>query len=421
MSGMRSATAPRFEKYKRPRISHALAVVGVASLVALGPLSAAASPASRAASAHEAAEWIAGQQTSTGAFIAEDLRVDLHAEALAAVVAGVVGATTIEDALDYMESNGEAGATEGARTGRIIAGIVAGGEDPEDFGGVDYVAILASQLDSTQGRYRKDATATYTDLFSNLLAANGDIAADGQLPESVKDYILGQKCPDGGYAFGGVGDCAFNDVDTTALAVNALANSGLTGADVDDALDEARTYLLGAQNPDGGFTFCCAGGTSSDSTGLALAAIAALGEDAESHPWMQADGDDPVQALESLQTSEGSFRFADEDFNGDPITEGNTLSTVNAIPGMAGESYPIQAAEPGPDPDPTPTPTPTVSPAGDNDEQDDGETEVGGVVITLPDTGGDPGPQPVSRAATLWTAIGLACVGLGARLRRQAR
>ncbi len=386
MSGSRTAT--------HFRSKHVLVLAGAFLLVAFIPTSAVASPASRAASAQAAADWMSEQQQDNGAFFSETLRVDLHAEALAAVVAGGIDASALEAALGYIEENGEAGATEGARTARIIAALVAGGEDPTDFGGVDYEAILASQFDSATGTYRKDATTLYTDLFSNLISANGDIAADGELPTQAMDYILGQQCPDGGFAFGGVADCAFNDVDTTALAINAIANSGLDGTDIDDALTEARTYLLGAQNDDGGFTFCCDGLTSSDSTGLALTAIAALGEDAEAHPWLQADEDDPVQALETLQTTEGSFRFAEEDFNGDPITEGNSLSTVNATPGMAGESYPIQAAEPNPDPDPTPTPS--APPDDDGSEVTttvDSETDQ--PRITLPDTGTDPGHRSI--------------------------
>ena len=405
MTGSRATTS----RTKRRLVAFA----GACLIFALGGVtSASATPASRAASAAAAAQWMADQQTDSGAFFSETLRVDLHAEALAAIVAGGIDESTLEAALAYIAENGEAGATEGARTGRIIAAIVAGGEDPSDFNGVDYVAILASQFDTTTGTYRKDATTLYTDLFSNLISANGDIAADGELPTQAMDYILSQQCPDGGFAFGGVGDCAFNDVDTTALAINAMANSGLDGSAIDAALDEARTYLLGAQNDDGGFTFCCDGLTSSDSTGLALAAIAALGEDAEAHPWLQADEDDPVQALETLQTDEGSFRFAEEDFNGDPVTEGNSLSTVNATPGMAGESFPIQATEPDPDPDPTPTPTPSAPPDDDGNEE---TTTVDAVTvqprITLPDTGTDPGESSMLPALLVAIAGSALIVG----------
>ncbi len=413
MSGSRMAT--------HFRLMHVLVLAGALSLVAFIPMSAVASPASRAASAQAAADWMSDQQQDNGAFFSETFRVDLHAEALAAVVAGGIDASTLDAALGYLEENGEAGATEGARTGRIIAGLHAGGEDPSDFGGVDYVAILTSQFDTATGTYRKDATTLYTDLFSNLIAANGDIAADGLLPTEAKDYILSQQCPDGGFAFGGVGDCAFNDVDATALAVNALANSGLNGTDIGDALTAARTHLLGIQNDDGGFTFCCGGLTSSDSTGLALTAIAALGEDAEAQPWLQADGDDPVKALESLQTSEGSFRFAEEDFNGDPITEGNSISTVNATPGMAGETYPIPADEPNPDPDPDPDPTATP---GDDDDDEDGpatvssETDTNDPRIKLPDTGTDPGTtSPFPAIAIAVVAAGASGIALRKRVR----
>ncbi len=400
MSGSRATTY---------RAKRRLVAVGCFLVIALGVVaSASASPASRAASAAAAAQWMADQQTASGAFFAEDLRVDLHAEALAAAVAGGIDESTLEAALEYIEENGEAGATEGARTGRLVAGIFAGGEDPTDFGDADYATILASQFDETTGSYEDGTGTPYGDnLFGNLIAANGQIAATGSLPDEAVDWIISQQCTIGADAGGfGFARCQFgSDVDTTALAINALANSGTSGAGVDNALTTARTYLLNAQNTDGGYTFCCAGTTSSDSTGLALTAVSALGEDAEATPWVDGEGDDPVEALENLQHADGYFRFTEAD----PGTI--NLSTVNALPGMAGESYPVQPAAVAPDPTPTPD-----DPPDDDDAEDDETTTLDSDSaeprITLPDTGTDPSNGRPVWPVSLVAIVGVALMGL---------
>jgi prenyltransferase beta subunit len=415
MIGLRSATAPRFEKYRRLRIAHALAAVGVVLLVALGPPSAFASPASRAASAKDAADWISSQQQSNGAFFATNQDVagtGGTAETLAAAVAGGTDADSIAAALEYMEANGEAAATEAAFTGRIIAGVIAGGDDPSEFGGVDYVAILASQFDSSTGSYEDGAGTPYGDnLFADLIAANGQIAADGELPTEATEWIVSQQCTgadSGGFGFG---KCQFGaDVDTTALAINALVNSGSSTADVENAIAAARGFLLGQQNDDGGYPYCCGDVSSTDSTGLTLTAIAALEEDAEASPWQQPDGDGPVSFLESKQDSDGGFLTTSQ-------FGSKEIATVNATPGMAGLSYPIQPREPDPATEPDPTPDPSD---GTTEEDDDDVTVLSASEsprITLPDTGGDPRAGTAEGLLAVPIAV-LAATAIGVGVRR---
>lgn len=325
-------------------------VVAVATVVAVG------APASgvsleRLTSARAAAQWIVDRQESSGAFFSPTQRADQTAETLAAIVAGGITGAPITNALSYISANGQAAATRAAFTGRIVAGIVAGGADPTSFGGVDYVAILNSQYDQSTGAFEPGEF----DFFSNVIAALGALAGSGSLPPQAIAYLRSNECAGGGFSFSRA--CAFGpDLDTTALAVNAFVAAGLAA---DPAVIRAREFALTRQAADGGFTFDAFSSTSGDSTGLGLALIAALGEEAQAHPWRQADGDDPVAVLLALQDAAGAFKFSATD------TTGNALTTVNAIPGMAGKPLPIRgAAQPPDDPSASPSASPSAPPRG---------------------------------------------------------
>jgi len=317
------------------------AVAGLALVFIALP---AAAWASGPSPAERGATWLISQQHSDGSFSGTS-PAGATGETLAAIVAGGAKGTPVDKALAYLRTNGKAGATEGAYTGRIIAGIVAGAQNPRSFGDNhdNYVTILHSQYNTATGAYDPK------NFFSDLIAANGANAARDPLPAAALAYIDTHECPDGGFPYS---DCAAgSDVDTTAWAINVLVASGHR---TDQAVSQARSYLLGVQRSDGGFASSSSPTmTSSDSTGLAIAAINALGEDATSSPWKQSDGDDPVKALVALQTSSGSFR------PNNAASGGSEMSTVNAVPGLAHRSYPVLAPTAQPTPTPTPQPTRT--------------------------------------------------------------
>ena len=327
-----------------------VAVVLVAAvphvLVGAAPHVVAAAP--RVDAARRGADWIASEQQDDGGVFTSGQRVDQTAEALASFIAGRGAGRTVSRALAYVRSNGPTGASRGAYTGRIVAALVAAGEDPRSFGGTDYVRKLRRQYDAASGRYDGE------NLFSHLQGANGDLAAGSDLPANAVDAIFSDACAGGGFGYENA--CAKGpDVDTTAWAINVLAHAGRQS---DGRVSAARSYLLSAQQPDGGFGFTRDKATSADSTGLVLAAIDALGEKAINTPWRQRDGDDPVKALLSLQNDDGSFRFVSSS------RKGNALSTTNALPGLAGVSYPV----PGPDANNGAgrTAAPTIDPRADD-------------------------------------------------------
>ncbi len=269
--------------------------------------------------AQRGAEWLSRQQHSNGAFENPDQAAEETASIVVAVVAGGGEQPVIEKALGYLAANGRAASVRGAYTGRIVAAIVAGGGDPSDHGGFDFVAKLRSQQ-------RPDGA--YDDkFFGHLEAVNGLLAAKAAVPSGALASIRDSECSGGG--FGDDYGCPNGaNVDSTALAVDAL----IAAKERDAVVTRARSYLLSAQHADGGFGFTEA--TSSDSTGLALSAIASLKEDAQATPWRQNDDDDPVSALLQLQTKSGAFRFV-------ATGKANVRSTSNAVPGLAGVAYPV--------------------------------------------------------------------------------
>lgn len=277
--------------------------------------------------AREGARYIASQQTPTGSFFAANYPADGVADAIVALVAG--GAREpIPDALAYLRRNGPARADErAAYAGRIVMGLVAAGRDPRAFGGVDYVAKITSRYDPVSGRYDNG-------IYAGALAMLGVLAAGEQLPDQALTFLRANQCTDGG--FGHEQACTGGaDVDSTAIVLSVLVATGIGPDDATRA--RARTWLRGAQNDDGGFPASPTVDphpTNANSTGLALSAIAALGEDPAA--WGRGTAT-PLTALRALQRPSGGFTYAADSPQEDPF------ATVQAVPGAAGLAYPIRA------------------------------------------------------------------------------
>jgi hypothetical protein len=317
-----------------------------------------AGASTRSDAAGKAADWIASQQRSNGAFFSEGQRVDETGETIAALVAAGGSAKAVDKALGYLRENGPAGASRGGFTGRIIAGIVAGGEDPRDFGETDYVALLESQWDDATGYDAQN-------LFGHLLAVNGLLAAKEPVEKKAIRFIRDAQCDNGGFVGASQdGTCSGPpDVDATAWTINVFVASGRAG---DSLVKDARAFLLSAQKSDGGFPHAPEfKATRAESTGLALAAVAALDEPATSAPWKRSGGD-PVTALVELQDDGGAFRST-------PAEKPSGFTTWNALTGLAKRSYPVRpAVKPDPSPDPTQAPsepTPEATPRAEPENQ----------------------------------------------------
>jgi hypothetical protein len=254
-----------------------------------------------------------------------------------------------------------------------------------------------------------DQDATYDGAYRQALGLLA-LAAAGQSDAAALTWLKAEQCADGGW-MGNRPDQAApcpafdpttfagEDSNGTALAVQALVAQNATPTV--DPFD----FLADAQNDDGGFGYVPGQDSDANSTALALQALAAAGEDPAD--WAAPDGD-PVSFLLGLQLGNPPAANAGAFAVVPGATTPHALATVQVVPALAGQPFPIAPATlshalpllpaaPVATPPATPsaTPTPTALPTRIVDAAP---------VPTLPATG--TGRKP-------WDATGLAVLGLG--------
>jgi energy-coupling factor transport system substrate-specific component len=141
-------------------------------------------------------------------------------------------------------------------------------------------------------------------------------------------WIERQQNGDGGFSFGGRSGAS--DVDDTAAALQALIDAGARDQRVRGA---AWKYLLGAQNPDGGYPQQTGGESNAQSTAWAVQGLLAGGVNPAS---VRRHGSrSPIGYLESLVTSSGSVRYS--------RTNGQTpvWVTAEALIALARRTFPV--------------------------------------------------------------------------------
>lgn len=356
------------------------------ALVAVAGVGVGAAPRDEAAA--RGAEYIVERQEPSGTFFSPDTTSDTAAEAVLALVAGGVVGDPVEAALDYIGEHGADRADERAGSaGRIAMGIAAAGEDPRDFGGVDYAEKIRGHYDETTGGYD-------TNLYANALALLGLAASRVEPPAEAIRYVRANQCADGGFSWA-PGCAGAPDVDTTAHTLSALLAAGVPSDDL--MVSRARDWLIRARNDEGGFGYTIGEPTNGNSTGVALSAIAALGEDPADAPWADERGG-PVDALLSLQTASGGFKYLGSDDGP------NDYTTVQAVPGAAGAAYPLapgseEDAPSSPTRDASPDPTSTPEDRGDDPPTPSPSTAPTAHADEAPDEE-DPSPRPAPTRPT---------------------
>jgi len=257
---------------------------------------------------------------------------------------------------------------------RILA-IVALGEDPTDFGGVNYVQKLENFYESSQ---IGDTCSINDDVFGLLALIAAGETSTLQIKQDSLDFLIQNQDPDDkGFGFSAPG-CAWyaTSADMTAAAVQALQeakDNGLTSAGLDDAITKAKDYLLANQSSDGGFGYF--GSSDADTTGWVLMAFNVLG---------LKDSTEAVNAKNWLLTQQsvddGGFQAFDWGLG---ALVSNSTTTAQALIALSGQDWIIDvftppatpsatpsatsSPTPSPTPAPTPSPTPTSSPSTNND------------------------------------------------------
>lgn len=233
--------------------------------------------------------------------------------------------------LDYLTAQSAAleayAEADGAQAGKVVLALTAAAIDPRDFGGYDYVARLTSHL-TPAGTYGVN------DPFKQSLAMLGVAAAGEAVPASAVAWLEGKQ------AAGGSWDDGFgtlDSVDTTAMAVMALAAAGRSAGDA--SIDKAVAFLDTAQEADAGWAYAPSLPTNANSTAMAIQALSAVGEDwyAASGSWAKG-AQTPMKALLAFQNAGGAFQA---DFGSGLAAD--FFATVQSIPGATGNPYPLPA------------------------------------------------------------------------------
>ncbi len=296
---------------------------------------------SPAVAKHEALGWILAQQQADGSFAGFNPGATIDAVLALAAAGRNPGSVRSSDgltALDYLAAQAADYAAQGASAaGKLAVGAASAGLDPRDFGGLDLTQPISATYAITDGRFGGAGS-----IWDQAWAMLGLRAAGAAIPLSATVALEAMQLDGGGWGFDVTAPA---DVDSTALALQALAAAGRDSAS--SAVRAGLAYLRDVQTGDGGFPGYD-GLPSASSTGLALQALAAFGEKPASLGWSRTiSGTDgasrllrptPLDALLALQSVDGGFAG----FSG----ANDPFSTYQALPGLLAKPYPTLAATP---------------------------------------------------------------------------
>lgn len=291
--------------------------------------------ASPAVALRRGVDWIADQQQPDGSFAGFNPGATIDA-VVAIAAAGQnpndfsAGGNT---PLTYLAAQAPAYATQGvSAAGKLAVGAAAGRRNPRNFGGVNLVTTIEAAYQPATGQYGGGTT------WDQAFAILGLIAANAPAPMHAVHYLSDIASDGGGWGF--TANAASPDVDSTALALQALA-AARVGLD-DEAVQGGLDFLRASQNGDGGFPGY-SGDTDPASTGGALQALAAFNQDPHSLAWTTTVTDGsasaltlhtPVDALLALQSDEGGF----PGYSG----PNDPFSTYQGLAGVAFKPLPVR-------------------------------------------------------------------------------
>jgi prenyltransferase beta subunit len=148
------------------------------------------------------------------------------------------------------------------------------------------------------GSFGEFANVTAFAIFS--LRATGRSAGDPAVRDAAR-WLEGQQNGDGSFGFARRG--AAGDVDDTAAAVQALVDAGARRSGV---IARAATYLVRAQDSDGGYGQQPGGPSNAQSTAWAIQGLIAAGRDPGA---VRRRGRSPLQYLTALINPNGSVQY----------------------------------------------------------------------------------------------------------------
>ena len=242
--------------------------------------------------------------------------------------------------VDYLKREivkqiGKMGTADLART---ILTIVAIGEDPRNFTGIDLVSKLKEKIkpDGQIGDH------IYTTIWGIIA-----LKACGENVSKSVEWLKGHQNDDGGFGWT-IG--AESDYDDTAAAIIALIEGGIPRNST--IIQKALDYLKTGQNDDGGFRYFGNSASNAASDAWAIWGILASGQ----NPMDWKKNTSVVDHLLSLQTDEGYFKYTKYQVSNPCYM---TACAIMALLGKCPPIYPTGYVNLTPVVTPTPVPTPT--------------------------------------------------------------
>jgi hypothetical protein len=303
-----------------------------------------------------AVDWLLTQQESDGGFevanfagfetpdailaIADDAQQQYGWSATQARNA-VLGATENGNSpLHFMDDFlvGTLSAGDAAKAIVLVAqplGLSVTNFDPDGDGGRNLIGAVNAGAQSN---------GSYGAFNATLYAALAKKLVNGSVPTNTVAYIRNAQEAAGGWDFNGDPGGNDADVDTTALAVQALAVSGVAANDTD--LRQGLAYLANLQRPNGAFQ--AFGNNDPNSTSMAIFAIVAAGFDPTVPCWRDTvvpakEGDpygSPVAWLRTQQHATGRIISPNDGFGV------NTLATTQSVQALRRGWLPVYGVAP---------------------------------------------------------------------------
>lgn len=265
--------------------------------------------------------WLRTQQLPNGSFPGFGVGATVDAALAISAANGDAETWRVDDGpsvIDYLASQAAGYATSAAATGKLILAVVGAGHDPLSFGGSDLQQTLMA-FHNGSGQFG----ASNWDQAYAMLALR---ALRTALPDGARAQLLNAQTTAGGWGFM-PGDSA--DVDSTGLALQALAAAGEPANS--PAITQAVAFLASQQNPDAGFAFQAPFPSSASSTAPAILGLVAVNTNPLSAAWTISDTT-PLDFLTDQQSPQGGFAG----FSG----PNDLFATVSALPALMGKPLP---------------------------------------------------------------------------------
>ena len=289
-----------------------------------------------------AVAWLQSQQDAGGGFPGLDGNPDpgITVDAILALVASPgYDEAAVQKALAYLDGNAKPYIETGAgQAAKVVLAMAATGGDPTSVNGVNPVDLMESGINPDTG-------LCGSGVFDQAYCVLARVAIGKDAPVEWIDALRKTQSSNGGWAFDGSTDEAAADSNTTALVIEALVAAGVPATD--DAIVNGIAFLKTLVVSTGGFAY---GAVSVDpsatpvadaapaliadanSTGVVIQGLTAAGVDLTAPEW-----GDPIAALSAFQNASGAFRYMDS------MPDDNLFATVQAMPALAGITFPIIA------------------------------------------------------------------------------